>query len=138
MTADKTSTRLATEAICNDYIVGSRASLEKKVAAFRKIPPNKETDALINAAETALAEKAKSPNDVFLATLHFPYETGDMDTWEERKPFLSFEAVIHDMHVVRYNEIAYQYDEYLYSDDYERHEGHLGCSWDEFRERFGL
>jgi len=99
--ADKEeSTELVSEFDCSYFVVGSRAGIEEKLAALRKMPRTIDNQDMINAAETALAEKAKSTNDVFLATLHFPYETGNSETWEDRKPFLSFEAVekwIHQM-----------------------------------------
>ena len=93
----KISTRLrfCPERDCRDFIVGSRYSIEEKIAAFRKLPQDKNTIDLINVAETALAELKSTDNTVFLTTLHYPYDTtGISDTWEDRVPFLSFESVM--------------------------------------------
>lgn len=80
---------------CGKFITGSRSSIDDKLAALRKLPPDKETLHLISVAETALTEVKNSNGNVFLTTLHFPYDcTDSMKTWEDRKPFLSFESVI--------------------------------------------
>ena len=89
---ESTESRFNESKYC-ELIVSSRSGIEEKLSALRKMPPTISNLAFIDAAKTALAEKAKSTNDVFLATLHFPYDTGDIETWEERKPFLSFDAV---------------------------------------------
>lgn len=80
--------------VCQDIIIGSRSNIEDKLAALRKLPPTKKTLYLINIAETAMSELKTADNSVYLTTLHFPYDTGNIATWEERKPFLSFELVM--------------------------------------------
>lgn len=80
---------------CREFITGSRSSIDDKLAALRKLPPDKETLHLVRAAEAALTEVKNSNGNVFLTTLHFHYDnTVDLETWDERKPFLSFESVI--------------------------------------------
>lgn len=91
--SEKKTTR-ADSNVCQDIIIGSRSNIEDKLAALKKLPPDKETLNLISAAETALAEVKNSNGNVFLATLHFPYYTEDFETLEDRKPFLSFESVM--------------------------------------------
>lgn len=91
--SEKKTTRAGLE-VCRDIMIGSRSNIEDKLAALRKLPPAKKTLELINIAEAAMSELKTADNSVYLATLHFPYDTGTMETGEERKPFLSFERVM--------------------------------------------
>lgn len=91
--SEKKTTRADSD-VCQDIIIGSRSNIEDKLAALKKLPPTKETFDLINIAETAMSELKTAENSVYLTTLHFPYGTGTTETWEERKPFLSFELVM--------------------------------------------
>lgn len=91
--SEEKTTRAGSD-VCQDIIIGSRSNIEDKLAALRKLPPTKKTLDLINIAETAMSELKTVKNSVYLTTLHFPYDTGNIETGEERKPFLSFELVM--------------------------------------------
>jgi len=80
-----------------DIIVGSRASVDKKLEVLRKLTPCKETKDLINAAEIALAERKSIVGDVFLVTMNYPYEQdskGYSGEKFERQPCLTFDKVM--------------------------------------------
>ena len=78
---------------CCDFIIGSRASIKSKLSALRKMPVEQIVCDLIDAAESALSECKSEENGVFLATMHFHYDTGRSEAGDERKPFLTFESV---------------------------------------------
>ena len=83
---------------CRTFIVGSRAAIGEKLEALRKLPPNKGTLDVIRTAEFALSERASEKNHVFLTTLHYACYKDRKDTWEDRKPFLSYESVLKYVH----------------------------------------
>ena len=91
-----TRLRFDPERNCRDFIVGSRASINEKLAALRKLPPHKDTLDLIRVAEIALAERDYVKDNVFLVTLRYPYfDDKRLDnTYDDRVPFLSFESVM--------------------------------------------
>ena len=83
---------------CCDLIVGSRAGIDKKLSALRKLPPHKEVTDLINAAEIALVERDSAAGDVFLVTQREWWANRHVQhpsSWSDiRVPCLTFEAVL--------------------------------------------
>jgi hypothetical protein len=79
---------------CRDIIVGSRAGIDQKLEALRKMPPDTETLELIKVAELALADTKTTCNNVFLLTSYYEHSIDDLMPWSEREPCLSFESVL--------------------------------------------
>ena len=107
--AGKIPTRLRFNPVrdCREFIVGSRASIDSKLAALKTIPPSKDTLDYIRVAESALVEKKSVKDNVFLVTLNYPYnKDNEPDVWENRKPFLSYESALKWIH----NETSRQVD----------------------------
>ena len=95
---------------CRDIIIGSRAGIDKKLAALRKLPTCKKTSDLINAAEVALAERESIAGDVFLVTMNYPYEensTGYCGEKFMRKPCLNFDKVMELINKETISELDY-------------------------------
>ena len=96
---------------CGEIIVGSRANIDEKLEALRKLPSCKENEDLITVAEIALAERESITGDVFLVTMHYPYEensTGYWGTKFERQPCLTFDKVISLVNKETQSELNYE------------------------------
>ncbi|MCL1995023.1 MAG: hypothetical protein FWG63_02365 [Defluviitaleaceae bacterium] len=57
---------------------------------------------------------------------------------EAIKKIPSTEKTEKDGSIWRNHELADKFDDFFYSHNYKRHKDSIGCSWDEFKEQFGL